>query len=163
MVVRSLNEVTSSGSDEFDQWVELHRERLRRVLVARYGVHVGNNVCADAVAYAWEHWDRVRAMVNPTGYLYRVARSASRRHHRWRRAITLPPEPERVESRTEPRLPDALASLSPQQRVVVIMVHVHEWTYQEVADALGVSVGSVRNQLHRGLQRLRTFLEEDDQ
>ena len=36
----------------FDAFAAADGERLRRTLVARYGVDVGNDVCADALAYA---------------------------------------------------------------------------------------------------------------
>ena len=62
-------------------------------------------------------------------------------------------------SRGSHRLDDALQRLSQRQRTVVILVHAHGWTYGEVADALGVSLASVRNQLHRGMKRLREHME----
>ncbi|MDQ3664813.1 MAG: hypothetical protein M3353_09185 [Actinomycetota bacterium] len=52
-----------AGFDEFARDVG---ERLRRVLVARYGVDAGCDLAAEALSYAWEHWDR-RAMDNPAG------------------------------------------------------------------------------------------------
>lgn len=86
------------ASVSFDRFVAGDGERLRRVLVAQFGVEVGNEIHADALVYAWEHRDRLAGMTNPVGYLYRVARSASRRHRRWRRAVVLPVErrPERL-------------------------------------------------------------------
>lgn len=151
-----------AGATSFDRFVETDGERLRRVLVARHGVEVGNDVHADALAYAWEHWERVEPMANPVGYLYRVAQSASRRHRRWRRHVHLPPE-RRDGDRNEPvdaGLHRALARLPQVQRTCVVLVHVYDWTYRDTADALGVPVSTVRNHLHRGLGRLRTFLED---
>lgn len=89
-VVRT--EPVSPVAPFFDAFAAGDGERLRRVLVARYGVEIGNDVCADALAYAWEHWERVGPMDNPVGYLYRVAQSASRRHRRWRQRPQLPIE-----------------------------------------------------------------------
>jgi len=36
-------------------------------------------VTAEALAYAWENWDRLSSMKNPVGYLYRVGQSRARR------------------------------------------------------------------------------------
>jgi RNA polymerase sigma factor (sigma-70 family) len=149
------------ASASFDRFVTGDGERLRRVLVAQFGVEVGNEVHADALVYAWEHRDRLAGMTNPVGYLYRVARSASRRHRRWRRAVVLPVE--RRSDGTEPDdagVHDALARLPELQRVCVVLVHVYDWSYRDAADALDVPVHTVRNHLHRGLDRLRTLLEE---
>ena len=57
------------------------------------------------------------------------------------------------------RLPRALAGLRPDERVAVVLVHGYAWTYQEVADLLGVPTSTVRNHVHRGLTRLRSSLE----
>ncbi len=43
---------------------------LRRALTGRLGGELGREVAA--LAYGWEHWERVQGMDNPTGYLYQV-------------------------------------------------------------------------------------------
>ena len=135
--------------------------KLRRALIARYGGEVGREAAAEALAYGWENWHRVRAMNNPIGYLYRVGQSRSRRL--WpRRAVfeTGPDDP--VLPRVEPGLPAALNKLSPRQRQAVVLVHGFEYTHQEVADLLGISRSSVQNHVERGLARLRSELEVTD-
>ncbi len=57
-------------------------------------------------------------------------------------------------------LADALARLRRPERVAVVLVHAHGWSYGEVADVLGVTVAAVTNHVHRGLQRLRAALED---
>jgi RNA polymerase sigma factor (sigma-70 family) len=123
-------------------------------------LEVGTEVTADALAWAWENWDRVQAMANPVGYLFRVAQSSARRHHRWRRRIGLPAEPRDELAGIEPGLDGALAALPARQRTAVLLVHGLGWTYQETADAMDVSLAAVRNHVHRGLARLRTTLGE---
>jgi DNA-directed RNA polymerase specialized sigma24 family protein len=71
-----------AASTAFEDVAAEAEPRLRRALVARYGVELGNDLCSDALAYGWEHRDRVGAMTNPIGYLYRVAQSSARRYHR---------------------------------------------------------------------------------
>lgn len=134
--------------------------RLRRALVARYGGDVGREATAEALAYGWEHWDRVQAMVNPLGYLYRVGQSRSRRQ--WTRRIGLATAETTTMPWVEPGLPDALRELSARQRQVVVLVHGFEYTHQEVADLLGISRSSVQNHVERGLAKLRARLEVTD-
>jgi len=144
----------------FDAFALEAESRLRRALVARYGVEVGTDATADALAYAWEHWQELSGMSNPTGYLYRVAQSTVRRHHRWsRRSTMLPSETAAELSPTEPALPGALGQLRPDVRVAVVLVHGYAWTYAEVAALLDVPVSTVRNHVHRGTARLRNELE----
>ncbi|WP_395154901.1 RNA polymerase sigma factor [Ilumatobacter sp.] len=53
-----------------------------------------------------------------------------------------------------------MTSLTEPQRVSVLLVHGHRYTYDEVAQILGVSAAIVRNHVHRGLRGLRTQLRE---
>lgn len=146
-----------ADADEFAAFVEAAEPRLRRALFPVGGVATSDAV-ADALAYAWEHWDRVRAMDNPVGYLYRVGRSRLRP----RKSPVLPePDPTRIPD-VEPGLPAALARLPERQRVAVVLVHGFGWTQQEVADLWDVSVSTVRNHLSRGMERLRQILEGGD-
>jgi RNA polymerase sigma factor (sigma-70 family) len=143
---------------DFDRFARAVGDRLRVVLVARYGVELGNDACAEALAFAWERRETVLAMENPAGYLYRVAQTAVRRDHRRRRVPDLPVEAPVTLADPEPGLHDALRRLTEDQRVAVVLVHGYGWRYQEVADVLGVPVSTVRNHLHRGLKRLRRLL-----
>jgi RNA polymerase sigma factor (sigma-70 family) len=132
--------------------------RLRQVLVARFGWETGMEAWQDAVLYGWEHRDRLAEMANPVGYLYRVAQTSVRRQSRWRRTIDLPvPPPDRMPE-VEPKLVRCLAGLTERQRVVVLLVHAHGWSHEEVAEVLDLGVSSVRNHLRRGLEHLRRGL-----
>lgn len=52
----------------------------------------------------------------------------------------------------------ALASLPEEFRVPVVLRDVADRTYEEIAESLGVPVGTVRSRLHRGRRMLRTAL-----
>lgn len=130
--------------------------RLRIAHAAALGQQRGADATAEALAYGWENWERIEAMDNPCGYLYRVGRSRVRERRRPRR---LPPVPAEVANRVEPGLPSALRSLSDRQRVAVVLIHGYEWTTREVADLLGVDVPTVTTHLRRGLAKLRKQLK----
>jgi hypothetical protein len=57
------------SSDAFTEFVKEVETRLQHALVARYGLDLGRESSAEALAYAWEHWETVEPMVNPVGYL----------------------------------------------------------------------------------------------
>jgi RNA polymerase sigma-70 factor (ECF subfamily) len=141
---------------------EIWETRLRQALVGRYGWEQGHEACQDAMAYAWEHADRLRAMDNPVGYLYRVGQTSVRRQRRWSRHVALPPVVPSVLPDVEPGLPAAIGALSPRQRLAVLLVHAHGWTHEEAATVLGIDVSTLRNHLQRGLSRLRSILGVDD-
>jgi RNA polymerase sigma factor (sigma-70 family) len=95
-------------------------------------------------------------MENPAGYLYLLGRRRGRRM--LRRRVALMPVDTAHTPWIEPGLPAALASLSDQQRVVVMLVHCFEWTLGEVAELLDLSKSTVQSHAERGLDRLRSRL-----
>ncbi|RSZ65472.1 RNA polymerase sigma factor SigE [Corynebacterium hylobatis] len=59
----------------------------------------------------------------------------------------------------DPALQAALDSLSPDFRVAVVLCDVVGMSYDEIADTLGVKMGTVRSRIHRGRTQLRASLE----
>lgn len=149
---------STNASVEFTAFVEAVEPRLSYALAAAYGPEVGREATADALMYAWEHWDRMSTMDNAAGYLYRVGQTSSKRHRRTGPLLP-PPAIPRQEPWIEPELPSILADLSERQRVAVVLIHGMEWTQQEVADLIGVSRTTVERHLERGMRKLRARLE----
>lgn len=58
------------------------------------------------------------------------------------------------------RLDQAIARLPAEQREAVVMRHRLEMTYEDMGEALGVPLGTVKSRLARGLATLRTELKE---
>jgi RNA polymerase sigma-70 factor (ECF subfamily) len=71
------------------------------------------------------------------------------------------PGPERIAlARIESeRLAEALETLPEKMKLAVVLYHVHGSTYEEIASALEVPIGTVMTWLHRGRKRLRAALE----
>lgn len=130
--------------------------RLRRALVALRGRDLGRDATAEALAWAWEHWDQVQAMDNPAGYLYRVGVSRSRE-----KRVALLPWHDDSTAQFEPGLTPALGALTERQRTAVVLVHGCGWSYTEVAEAIGVTKSSVGTHVARGMDQLRTALGAD--
>lgn len=141
---------------EFTRFVKETEPRLSYALAAAYGIETGAEATADALGWAWEHWDRVRSMTNPAGYLYRVGQSKARGYFRPR--VLFPEVAPMGEPSVTPELPAALDQLSKNQRVAVVMIHGLGYTEREVADLVGISRWSVRTHNERGLSKLRSAL-----
>lgn len=143
-------------SSEFTDFVKEVEPRVRYALVAAYGPERGLEGTAEAFAYAWEHWERIRGMDNLGGYLYRAGS-----HHAARLWPTRPRFPEVSSASSpwvEPGLPVALARLSRRQRVAVVLVRAYGYTLKEVAELMGVAVPTVQTHVDRGLAKLRSFM-----
>ncbi|MFQ5523253.1 MAG: RNA polymerase sigma factor [Acidimicrobiia bacterium] len=89
----------------------------------------------------------------------------NRARNRTRRPIPVPLEDRH--GKVDPEPPDGeawdrrLAVLSSPQRRAIILRYVVGMSGAEIAEALGRPEGTVKADLHRGLRRLRTILEEE--
>lgn len=143
-------------ADSFTEFVVETETRLRHALTAAFGPERGREGAAEALAYGWEHWDRISVMDNPAGYLYRVGRDHARRARS--RGVLAPQTVAHPDWWVEPGLPAALARLSERQRLVVALLYGYQWSMGEVAALLDVSKGTVQSYADRGLRRLRRKL-----
>lgn len=69
------------------------------------------------------------------------------------------PEQAYTVANLDPALQEALDMLSPDFRVAVILCDVIGLSYDEIAETLGVKMGTVRSRIHRGRGQLRASLE----
>ena len=110
---------------------------------------------------------------NLEGWLSRITTNTfldQVRKQRRRPTVPLPDDPDRVlvgspdvsadlASRDLPdHLQDLLMELPPDYRVVVVLKDVLSFSYEEIAEMVGVPIGTVRSRIHRGRGRLRTAL-----
>ncbi len=139
----------------FDRFLRLTEPRLRLALTSTYSFEEGREATAEALAWAWEHRDRLGEIKCPVRYLYRVGQS-----HVRRRKLRMPfARAVWAEPRIEPELMGALRKLSERQRVAVVLVHGCAWPLAEVVELLELKVPTVQTHLERGLSRLRSLLE----
>ena len=74
----------------------------------------------------------------------------------------LPPSPaaDEVSTGLSDDIQAALATLPEEFRVPVVLCDVADQSYEQIARALGVPVGTVRSRIHRGRRMLRSLLTE---
>jgi RNA polymerase sigma-70 factor, ECF subfamily len=56
------------------------------------------------------------------------------------------------------RMQAGLGSMTPEFRTAVLLADVEGMAYEEIAEVMGTSVGTVRSRIHRGRKQLRTYL-----
>jgi RNA polymerase sigma factor (sigma-70 family) len=155
--------VMGRGRSDFEQFVAEVEPRVRRALVAGFGAVVGRQAAADALAWAWQNWERVREIESPVGYLYRVGRTLAVRSEA--RDVPVAEPATAVSSPDdwfEPCLAPALARLSEAQRCAVVLVVGFGCTLREAAEVLGVTASTVHRDCERALARLRSELEVEN-
>jgi DNA-directed RNA polymerase specialized sigma24 family protein len=142
--------------DGFEEFYVEVEPKLRRALVAALGPTRGREGTAEAMAYAWEHWERVEQMEFPVAYLFRVGQTRSRERNQ---PVVFPATVDVDVPWIEPGLPAALAALSEHQRVAVVLAHGYGYTHREVGELLGISPSSVQNHVERAMTKLQAALE----
>jgi len=150
------------GPQSFEAFFEAERPRLygALTLLTRNG-HEAEELMQDAFLRMFERWDRISALHDPTGYLYRTAMNLFRSRRRRaavavRRAARIKGRPDdlaRVEGNDAATR--ILAKLSPRQRAAVVLVDVLGFTSEEAAEHLAVKASTVRVLLSRGRASLR--------
>ena len=118
------------------------------------------DVAAEALARAYARWSKVGGLPYRDGWVLKVATNLSIDRLRRRAPEVWPQVEGDFEDGVELRiaLNAALLSLAPRQREAVALRYLGGLSDQEVAQALGISLGSVKTHIHRGLKGLRSRL-----
>ncbi len=144
-------------------------------LVARLGNRqLAEEVLQDVMLAAWDSAARFRGESKVLTWLLRIARNRSINAMRRRRLPQVPIQDsldasaddtgplEKVVRRSERDLVrDAIQELPAGQREVLVLVFYHHLSSQEVAEVLGIAVGTVKSRLHRAKANLRDVLQAE--
>ncbi|MCT2593199.1 SigE family RNA polymerase sigma factor [Streptomyces sp. N2-109] len=166
-----MGAVADDPAAEFHAFFEEHYAELARLARMLTGdVDGADDLAADALLALWHRWDRVRAAEYPVAYARGVvantARSRIRSAVRERRRITLfwSSRSEQVEDPDVPAVIDvqeALRKLPFRKRACVVLRHAFDLSERDTANALGVSVGTVKSQTSKGMAQLQRQLGPD--
>jgi RNA polymerase sigma-70 factor (ECF subfamily) len=79
--------------------------------------------------------------------------------YRGERPLAEAPIDDYVEGHLSEPVSKALGALSSDQRQIVVLADVEECSYQEIAEIVGCSIGTVRSRLHRARSQLRKLVQ----
>lgn len=165
-MLRTVNQpnqtVRSLRPGSFEDFYQLHHDAVYRPLsVSLRDASLAREATDEAFVRAYERWETVKDYDNPTGWVYLVALNWARSRLRRRKFEVVGTVPERDAYRSgfDPDLDQALAKLPLDDRAMVVLKHLAGWTYEEIAEALGMKTGTVKSRLHRILSDLRAVLE----
>lgn len=162
--------------ERFALLFDRHAGRLHRYVARRLGDGEADDIVAETFLVAFRRrggYDLSRPDALP--WLYGIASNLIHRHRRtelsryrtFARTGVLPDPPEGVAERAVERvsaqsigrrLAGAIAALPARDRDVLLLVAWAELTYGQVADALGLPVGTVRSRLNRARTKVRKAL-----
>lgn len=169
-VPQPLELVVDRGLDtvvvDFRSFFAEHHRRIAAALAMTLRDDVlAADATAEAMTRAYERWDKIGAYTNPAGWIYRVGLNwaLSRRRKLVREVFRADsPEPTAPPAVVEPELDAALAALPVDQRSVVVLRYLLDWSEFQTAEALDIAPGTVKSRLSRALARLATVLEDPD-
>lgn len=142
----------------FEHFYRAERESVFRALAVTLGnVDLAAEATDEAMSRAFQRWRAVSEYANPTGWVYRVAINWARSRFRKlrRESYSPPPEQSVAPQLTDPELIAAVQDLPMNYRTVVVLKYLLEWTQPEIAAALGISQGTVKSRLSRGVAMLK--------
>lgn len=165
-------------ADEDAQWVAACQAGDERAMQSLYAKHHGRlfglalrltgsrgdaeDVVQEAFLRAWRALPKFRGESRFGTWIYRIAVNLCRDQYKRRR----PTEPE-VDGEVPPaasdgiarrRLEAALEELSEGYREVLVLHDVMELRHPEIAEILGVEVGTSKSQLHKARAKMRALL-----
>lgn len=184
---RPLGAAGMTDSVEFENFVRQHQDMVFGIAVRMLGdPSEAEDIAQTVFLKAYERFDVLRRSPAVGGWLRTVTTNLCLNHltrfrARWKLFSQLrsadeggdrPYEDTLVskEDQSEDlaraeqnaRLERGIRQLPPHQRVPIVLYHFEECSYREIADALGVSLGKIKTDIHRGREALRNLIGEDD-
>ena len=169
----------------FDQLVRRHQQQVYAVSVRMLGdLEDAKDVAQEAFVRAYRSMATFRGESKFSTWMVSITMNLCRNRRRWwarrrrviagsieetlqmeeksmvMQAIDPLPTPVEVAERAELRLQllGALATLDQDSREVVVLRDVHGWSYEEIAQAAGCELGTVKSRLNRARFKLRALL-----
>jgi RNA polymerase sigma-70 factor (ECF subfamily) len=157
--VRMQEHRMETTADRLEAAYRTDGPRLWRSVLAYSGdVEIASDAVAEAFAQALARGEHVR---NPVSWVWRVAFLVAGDELRRRREVSsYPVDTSYSDPDPIPDLVRALSSLSPHQRLAVVLHDYADRPTTEIAALIGSSTATVHVHLSKGRRRLRSILEE---
>jgi RNA polymerase sigma-70 factor, ECF subfamily len=157
----------ADGAASFEALVGPWVDEMYRAAAAIVGESDARDVTQDALLDAWRGLGRLRdpQLVRP--WLHAIVANRCRKHLRALRSrprlirVEMPEEGLADRSATlaeRERLDRAFESLTPDQRIAVVLHHVVDLSIPQIAAALAAPEGTIKSRIHTGVERLRAAL-----
>lgn len=175
---RLLALAKDGDTDAFNRLVALHQDAVYgfavRLVTDR---HVADDIAQETFISAYRYIRTMRGR-NVRGWLLKITRNKAYDHFRRtgrRRETSVDDEEQnyadRLRSDTPPvdegmlnaelrqTIEKCISELMPDQRTVVLLIDIHQRSYEEAASIADVSVGTVKSRLSRARRRIRECLQ----
>lgn len=158
-----------ASADGFESFLRDGYDRLLGALYLATGnLDEARDLTQEAYLRVWERWDRIRAMDDPEGYLFRTAMNLWR--SKLRRATVAARRVLHGRSSVDPfpgaddrdAVVRALRTLTPRQRMALVLTELLDYPSDEAARVMTVTPSTVRALATQGRAALRDRQELRD-
>ena len=163
--------------DAFEQLVRAYEKRVFALTLRMCGnPEDAAEAAQEAFLAVWQGLKFFRGESSFSTWLYRLASNACvdllRREGKRQAAASLDdgelnldlpsslPSPQEEAERRELReqIGEGLRALPPEYRAALVLREMHQLRYDEIGEALGLDIGTVKSRISRGRKKLRNFL-----
>ena len=164
-LARSLSEPRA-----FESIFERHFDAIHKYLHRRVGRDLADELAAETFVAAFERRASCRTSDSALPWLYGIATNLLRRRFRTERrqlrayarsGVDRAVVYEDEERAADAGLASALAAMRPRERDALLLYALCDLTYDEIARALDVPVGTVRTWLHRARRTAQRVLDPE--
>lgn len=174
-----IRQCRGGAAEAFGVLVERHQDRLYAALVRMLGsAEDAREAAQDAFVHAYQKLDTFQGNSAFSTWLFRIAVNAAfsrrRRSKRYRTSLDGAPgevgyDPADTRTDADPAQPleqsetqklvrEALAALPDDYRTALLLKEMDGFRYEEIAEIVGVPIGTVRSRIHRARNELREKL-----
>jgi RNA polymerase sigma-70 factor (ECF subfamily) len=164
---------TANGSLDVRSLVDQHYQMLYRYAYRLSGSGaLADDLTQETFCTAQQKIGQLRDPSSARGWLFKILRNhylGMRRHETvaWMRSLeSLPMEPEQIADRSPEidgeRLQQVLGDLPESFRTPVILFYFEDFSYRQIAEQMGVAIGTVMSRLARAKAYLRSRLQSDN-
>ena len=163
---RDVTRATGGDAAAFERIYRRHAARIFILAKRSLGADLAEDALQDVFVHAWDRLGQFRGDALFGSWLYRLAVNVV-----MRQAVTVRRIAQRVSAGDVDSMPAArstietvidvdaaLAKLSEETRIVVVLHDIEGFGHNEIADTLGISISASKMRLPRGRMQLREWL-----
>ncbi|MDH5777889.1 MAG: RNA polymerase sigma factor [Gammaproteobacteria bacterium] len=155
---------------KFQSYLEQNWQRLYRLAYAwSHDPQLASDLVQEALSRSFKSHYQFENEKALNVWLYKVLVNCWRDHHRQRKETIdiddagleakSSPEHDHAQHQLQQQIMQAMAQLKSDHRQIITLVDLDELNYTEVADILGIAVGTVMSRLSRARSQLREIIK----
>ena len=176
-----MTDTAATTAWDFENGQLPYRDQLyKTALRLTRSVEESEDLLQETYLKAYRHYDQFTEGTNLKAWLFRILKNSFINSYRKRRnrpqmldfdelrdsgegfeeavAVTPDPEHDLLSDELDHEVREALMALPHHYRMAVLMVDLQGLSYQEVADALAVPIGTIMSRLYRGRKKIERSL-----